>query len=125
GSPSLDAMQTITFTIHEVNTPPVLAPIGNRSVTAGNLLAFTVTASDGDLPANTLTLSVTSLPSGATFDPATGQFRWTPAVAQAPGTYTLTFRVTDGSLFAEETITITVQSAGGTIPVARLTGPSD
>jgi len=32
---------------------------------------------------------------GAVFDPATRQFRWTPTEAQGPGTYTATFRVTD------------------------------
>ncbi len=125
GSPSLADTRTVTLTVREVNTVPVLTPIGDRIVTVGDLLAFTVTASDSDLPANTLALSVTGLPSGATFDPATGQFRWTPTAAQAPGTYSLTFRVSDGSLSAEETIAITVQPAAGGIPVAGLAGPSD
>jgi hypothetical protein len=38
------------------NTPPDLAPIGDRSVNEGNLLTFTATASDD--PGDTLTFSL-------------------------------------------------------------------
>jgi hypothetical protein len=69
-------------------------------------LTFTVTASDPDNDA--LTLSASNLPSGATFTPATGVFSWTPSYSQA-GTYTLVhFAVSDGSLTDTEDITITV-----------------
>ena len=77
----------------EVNLPPVLAPIGNKSVDEQTLLQFTVTARDPDLPANTLTLAADGLPAGATFDPATGMFAWTPTEAQGPGSYDVTFTV--------------------------------
>ena len=37
---------------------PVLAAIGNKTVNEGSLLTFTATATDADLPANTLTFSL-------------------------------------------------------------------
>ena len=58
---------------------------------------FTVSASDPDLPANTLTFSASGLPDGATFDPATRQFSWTPSESQGPGSYQVTFVVSDGT----------------------------
>lgn len=103
--------ETITVTVNEVNNPPLLGAIGDRNVNEEASLTFTVTATDPDIPANTLTLSATGLPTGATFNPATGQFSWTPTEAQGPGTFTLTFTATDTGtppLSDPETITVTV-----------------
>ncbi len=104
--------ETITVTVAEVNAAPVLAAIGNQTVDEGTALAFTATASDPDLPANTLTFSLDAgAPSGATIDPNTGAFTWTPTEGQGPGSYTLTVRVTDNgtpALSDFETITVTV-----------------
>ncbi len=94
------------------NNPPVLAAIGNKSVDEGILLTFTVSATDADLPANTLTFSLDSgAPTGATINPTTGQFSWTPGEADGPGVYTVTVRVVDDgtpSLDDFETFNITV-----------------
>jgi hypothetical protein len=100
----------ISVGVREVNVAPVLAPIGGRSVSEGELLTFTVGASDADLPANALTLSATGLPAGASFDPATGVFSWMPAEDQGPATYAgIQFQVTDAAgLTASETISIAV-----------------
>ena len=79
GSPNLSDAETVTITVNEVNDAPVLAPIGNRSVDEELRLTFTVAASDAnDDPANGLTLGATGLPTGATFDPATGGIDWAP-----------------------------------------------
>ena len=87
--------ETIQVTVNEVNVAPVLAAIGNKTVMAGNLLSFTATAIDGDLPANTLTFSLDpGAPAGAAITPG-GNFTWTPASSQAPGNYQVTVRVTD------------------------------
>ncbi|MGE3242576.1 MAG: beta strand repeat-containing protein [Pirellulales bacterium] len=113
GSPVLFAAQTFTITVLDINVSPVLAPIGNKSVVEGNSLTFTATASDADVPANTLTYSLDAgAPAGATINPATGVFSWTPSVNQAPGTYTVTIRVTDNgspALSDFETINIEVE----------------
>src|SRR5207253_1169408 len=58
------------------NSPPVLDPIGNKSVYEGQLLSFVLNATDGD--GDPLTYSASNLPSGATFDAGTRQFSWTP-----------------------------------------------
>ncbi len=69
-------------------------------------LTFTVSASDVDEPANTLTYSATDS-AGATFDPATREFRWTPAETQGPGSYAVTIAVSDGTASDSEVVTIT------------------
>ncbi len=76
----------------DINRPPVLAPIGDRSVAEGVELTFTVTASDPD--GDNVTLSTGSLPSGASFDAGSGIFSWTPDFGQADN-YTVLFTATD------------------------------
>jgi len=97
GTPNLDDFETIDVLVGEVNEPPVLGAIGNKSVDEGSLLTFTASASDPDVPANTLTFSLDAgAPAGASIDPQTGVFTWTPTEAQGPGTYDITIRVADG-----------------------------
>ena len=110
GTPLLCAEELITITVGEVNRDPVLGAIGNKTVLWGNELSFIATATDPDLPANTLTFSLVGAPAGASIDPATGAFTWIPTSAQI-GSATFTVRVTDNgtpNLYDEETITVTV-----------------
>ena len=100
--------EVITVTVNEVNLPPVLNPIGPKTINEGALLQFTITASDPDLPAQTLTYSASNLPSGATFNPTTRVFSWTPTSGQAGVYPSVHFEVTDGVLTDSEDITITV-----------------
>jgi hypothetical protein len=89
---------------------PVLAPIGNKTVLWGNLLTFTATASDHDIPANTLTFGLISAPTGASINGSTGAYTWTPTSAQV-GSHTFKVHVTDNgspNLYDEEEITVTV-----------------
>lgn len=92
-----------------LNRPPALAPVGDRTVDEGATLSFFVNATDPD--GDPLALSASGLPSGATFDPSTGVFSWTPGYAQA-GIYTgVTFTVSDDGappLTDGESITINV-----------------
>jgi hypothetical protein len=110
GTPQLSDSETIQIQVNEVNVAPVLGAIGDRTVDEGTLLAFTITGTDTDLPANTLTFSASGLPTGANFDPATRTFSWTPTEAQGPGVFTgMTFTVIDGQGGTDsETISITV-----------------
>ena len=55
----------------------------------------TNTATDPDVPANTLTFSLVSAPPGINLDSSTGILTWTPTEAQGPGSYPITIRVTD------------------------------
>jgi hypothetical protein len=95
----------------DINQPPVLSPIGDKSVDEGGLIEFTVSAIDpgGD----SLTYSALSLPTGASFNLQTGAFSWQPNFAQA-GIYAgIRFEVSDGSLIDFEAISITVNQPYG------------
>ena len=102
--------ESLSIQVTNVNRAPVLASIGDRSVGEKVTLSFSVSATDAD--GETLTFSAANLPSGASFDPDTRAFSWTPAEGQE-GTYTgLVFSVTDGMATDSETITVTVRKAG-------------
>ena len=112
--------ETISITVgNSANHAPELAPIGNKELTEGQLLTFTVSAIDVD--GDTLTYSAQNLPAGATFNSATQTFTWTPNYLQSE-IYTVTFMVSDGSLMDSETISITVNEAGNQPPVLELIG---
>lgn len=100
------AITTTTATI--IDRPPELAPIGDKTVDEGQLLTFTISATDPD--GDPLTYSASNLPSGASFDPTTRTFSWTPRYDQA-GTYAnVHFEVSDGKLTNSEDVTITVNN---------------
>ncbi|MGL5094775.1 MAG: Ig domain-containing protein, partial [Planctomycetia bacterium] len=89
------------------NTAPTLADPGARTVNEGTPLSFTLLGADPNLgDALVFSIAAGALP-GMTLDPATGLFSWTPTEAQ-DGAAVVTFRVSDGSLVTERTITITV-----------------
>ena len=58
GKPPLSASETITVTVNEVNSPPILAAIPDQTVDELRELTFTVAATDSDLPAQKLTFSL-------------------------------------------------------------------
>jgi len=97
GTPSLGHTTRFTMTVDEVNTAPQLVLPEPRTVDEQTELVFTLSGTDADLPANTLTYEFVSGPPGATFDFGTRAFRWTPTEADGPGMFTATFRVTDSN----------------------------
>ena len=110
GSPALSATTGFTVTVSEVNQAPVLATIANRSVAEGTTLTFVASATDVDLPQNSLTYSLVSAPAGATIDPATGAFTWTPGPGDI-GARTFSVRVADNGappLSNQKSLTVTV-----------------
>ena len=94
-----------TVMITTANRPPVLAPIGNRTIGLGDTLVLQLTATDPDR--DPLTFSVDPLPANASLDATTGRFTFTPGANQV-GTLVLTFKVSDGKLTDEKPITVTV-----------------
>jgi hypothetical protein len=88
-----------------INQAPLLNPIGANSGNEGELLTFTITATDAD--GDQLTYSASNLPDGASFAPDTQTFSWTPRYDQA-GVYSVHFEVSDGSLTDSGDVTITI-----------------
>ena len=76
------------------NTPPILPAQSNRTIAALTTLTVTNTASDADLPPQTLSYQLTSAPAGAAID-SSGIITWTPSAGQASSTNALTTVVTD------------------------------
>ena len=95
-----------SFVVGTSNLPPVLAALGDQTVAEGDTLAFTLGATDAN--GDPLTFSATSLPIGATLDPSTGAFSWTPTYHDAATYVGVAFAVSDGKASDEETITLRV-----------------
>lgn len=96
GSPALSDVKTFSITVNEVNSVPVLSAVSSQIIPLGGSLRFTNTATDSDLPLQSLRFSLDpGSPDGAAVDAVTGAFSWTPSAAQSPGSYAITVRVTD------------------------------
>jgi hypothetical protein len=122
GSPAMSDAGTLTIVVREVNAPPVLTPVTNQTVTAGIQVTITNAAADPDIPTNVLSFTLDSgAPGGASINPTSGVFTWTPSAAQAPGTNLITVRVTDNgapALSDARSFTVVVNS----VAELRLTG---
>ena len=95
GSPPLSDTETFSIIVNEVNSPPLLTAISNQTVHAGTTLILTNSASDLDLPTNTLTFNLDpGAPTNATVGASNGIFTWTTSEADL-GTNSITVRVTD------------------------------
>jgi hypothetical protein len=80
--------QPVEITVNHINRAPVLENIAAQSVNENSPLTVSITASDADKEdAGKLTVSVSGLPDGATFDAASNTVSWTPTFDQA-GSYT-------------------------------------
>lgn len=130
GSPPLSASQSVTIIVNEVNTPPTFTLTGSQTAQVGSPLSFTVSATDPDLPMNTLAYSIlkyslngglpiSGSPAGATVNSTTGLFTWTPTSIQV-GSYLVTLGVTDGVITqpVQMGVTITVSAAPPTVTIA-------
>jgi Ca2+-binding RTX toxin-like protein len=104
----------VTVTVNPVNDAPVLCGIDDKTIAEGSLLSFMVDAYDPDLPFDTLTFTLDEAPEGATIDPTTGFFSWTPG--DGPAFKNITVRVTDaGDLSSVEAFTVVVENVAPVI----------
>ncbi|HVM48685.1 MAG TPA: malectin domain-containing carbohydrate-binding protein [Candidatus Acidoferrum sp.] len=111
--PTCSGLEIFPYT----NTAPVLAAIPNQTVNAGAALVLTNTATDADIPADTLTFSLIAGPADASVSPA-GIFSWTAPRVASPQTNSVTIRVADNgspSLSNSKSFTIAV------VPPPRVT----
>ena len=104
---NLSASETVGITVTNVNRPPVLNAIPPQAVNEGVLLTFSVSGSDPD--GDPLTYGAEGLIGGATFNPATRTFSWTPGYTQS-GQYNVTFTLSDGNLSVSTAAQITVNN---------------
>ena len=107
GTPALGHTTSFSVTVNEINVPPVLSPLANTNVNELTTLTLTNSATDIDIPVNTLTYALIASPPGATID-TNGVITWTPTEAQGPGTNTFTTVVTDTNILAVNTQSFTV-----------------
>jgi hypothetical protein len=92
--------------VGNVNRPPKLSPIENKTGKPGSLITFQVTATDPDGPDGLIaSADVKTLPSSATF--AQGTFNWTPNASQI-GNYPIKFRAEDGSAGDSLTVILSI-----------------
>lgn len=91
------------------NISPILSPIGDKTVKAGENLEINVEASDPD--GDNLIYSAENLPDGAIFDAYTGKFTWTPEYSQEGLYQNIIFKVSDGTEVVQEIISIKVKTA--------------
>jgi hypothetical protein len=111
GIPPLSSTNSFTVTVTEVNSPPVLIVPANQTINELATLSVSASATDPDIPANTLAFSLVSPPAGMTIFPETGAINWTPSESQGPGIYTITVVVSDNGsppLSATNSFTVTV-----------------
>jgi glucosylceramidase len=94
-----------------VNQSPVLAPVSDQTLVAGQTLLITNSAGDADIPSQTLSYTLLNAPTGATLNTNSGLFTWRPAVAQSPSTQTVSVAVSDNgvpSMAATQSFAVTV-----------------
>lgn len=95
-----------------------LMPIGDQTATLGRSLTFNVIALDSEDSAITLGISPLPLPDGMSFNNSSGEFSYTPTLAQV-GSFELTFMAMTDDEALEETVTFTVPQPDGN---TRVTG---
>jgi len=101
---NVDCLSLVVVAVDVAAAGLALVPIGDKTVDEGVELAFQVNATGGG---ETLTFTAFELPRGATFEPTSGWFIWTPASNQA-GKYFPCFQVSDGESADVECPTFTV-----------------
>lgn len=106
--------EEFSIAVSEINQPPVLNTIANQSVASTQAMVVATSATDTDLPANTLSFSLgAGAPAGASIDAVTGRFAWTPDSSFSGRVVPVTVIVTDNgtpSLSSSQTFDIAVDS---------------
>ncbi len=126
GSPASNDTETITVTVNEANTAPAIGVIANQTVTEGSLLNVTASATDSDVPAQSVSYSLLNAPAGMTINAASGAISWTPSESQGPDVVQVTVRATDSgspALSSSRTFDVTVNE-GNVAPVLTIPGSS-
>lgn len=98
-NPALNVSQTLD--VDPANFAPVLTLPESRAYHVGELVQLQASASDIDVPAQSLVFEKVSGPAGLTVS-GSGQIAWTPFAAQAGQTYGVQIRVRDNGVPPQE-----------------------
>jgi hypothetical protein len=110
---------TVSIVVTSVNDVPVLGDINDVTSDEGSPVAFTASGSDAD--EGTLAYSLSGdVPAGATINPSTGEFSWTPTETQN-GTHTFSVVVSDGQGGqTSQSVTFTINEVNSTPTVQSI-----
>lgn len=103
---------TFHITVNEVNMAPELDTLITQQILPQTGLAYKLSATDADLPAQTLTFTIdqASIDKGVILD-ASDSLKWTPQPAHYGTTHLVEVTVSDGALAETGTLTINVDKA--------------
>src|SRR5262249_39803898 len=122
---AVSAPATVTVHVTPGHTP-ILAAIDSQTVVPGVPLTFTASAHDPDGDPVTFSLDA-GAPAGASIDPTTGAFSWTPTVGQAGQVYHVTVRASDSetpALSAAQSVVISVPNKLQALAVTEIAAPN-
>ena len=114
---------SFTVVVREVNVAPVFATIVTQTFDELTPLSLTLSATDADIPVQTLAYTLVSGPSGMTITSA-GALAWTPTEAQGPSTNTILVSVTDGVARVTNSFTVVVREVNVAPVLAALANQS-
>ncbi|MEE8525768.1 MAG: putative Ig domain-containing protein, partial [Thermoanaerobaculia bacterium] len=98
GTPILTDSELVTITVLDPgNGCPVLSALGNFDLMPGETLSFALSGADPDA-GQMLSFAGSFLPPGASFDPATATFSWTPTAADVGVHLGTVFEIRDNSV---------------------------
>ncbi|KAA3614833.1 MAG: tandem-95 repeat protein [Calditrichaeota bacterium] len=120
---ALSDSTALKVSVAHVNRSPVMDAIVKQTVDENQPLSFVVSGSDPDVEdAGKFVFSAQKLPEGATFDPTTLTFNWTPTFEQSGEYGEATFVVTDPSgLTDSKAVSISVNHVNRTPDLADIT----
>jgi len=87
-----------SIAVKEQNQPPVIEPVENQVVRAGEVLTVELKATDPDIPRRNLQYSIgEGAPANARIHAQSGILTWQPATGDAGQSHTISVAVTDGA----------------------------
>ena len=99
------------------NAVPQLAVPADRTLREGDTIEFVLSARDDD--GDPLHFTSVNLPTGATLQPASGLFSWTPGFDQH-GSYQISLRVSDGQATTQQSFQLQVLNVNGPVDLLPL-----
>src|SRR5205814_250956 len=98
GVPALSVTNSLDRTGAEEGQAAELSVPADETIDEQTALDVSASATDADLPANTLTFALVSAPLSMSINGSSGAISWTPTEAQGPSTNVVSVSVTDNGV---------------------------